>query len=389
MLLLSQKSAFRSCICGKFHFCIRISGEHVDGLDLRSTHSSTLAEELQHEQEPAANSKARRTMSVCGSFALASLLKHGGVLSEAEAAQVCRMLLESLGELHAQSQAHGNVTLDTVTIRIPGHNAILSVHLDDPDMPTVFPGSREAAHRPPAEDGGRDTADDIWSVGVLVLQMMTGTHERGIVDRQTGAMPVLPRGTTLEAIDFLMDCLAPCKKHRSTAAELIQHSFLRSALAPPCGPAPATDEEDCLAESLSDVLLISPEAKQQAHRCRPLAVPALRVATSKHSELFTEPSHTQRCVSCRCKAGKGPCGDQPSAKPAAESPPPTLMRMASSATTRRAKRTAPHDLDPVDGTAACKRLCGSVIEARQLHSAHACRPRLLGCHPQQAAPVAN
>ena len=332
-------------------------------------------------------------MSVCGSFSLRTLVKYGGVLSEAEAAQVCHMLLQSLSDLHTQSRAHGKISLDTVTIRIPGHNTVVSVHLDDPCTPAMSP-SCCAAHRPPAEDGARDTAEDIWSVGVLVLQMMTGSHERGIVDRQTGAMPVLPRGTTLEAIDFLMDCLAPSEERRATAAELLQHSFLRSALALPCGTQPASDEEDCLADSLSDVLLISPEVRQQAPRCRPLAVSALATSKdSKHKLCFTEPSHTQRCVSCSCKAEVGRCGGHPSATAAADpspspSPSPPLMRMASSATTRRAttKRATPHDLDhPAEREP--KRLCSSVTAAQQVHSAQACRPLLVGQHTPQAARV--
>ena len=49
---------------------------------------------------------------------------------------------------------------------------------------------------------------------------------------------------------------------RAATSELLQHSFLRSLLAPPKGPAPAADEEERLAEWLSEVLLITQEAKQ-------------------------------------------------------------------------------------------------------------------------------
>jgi hypothetical protein len=45
---------------------------------------------------------------------------------------------------------------------------------------------------------------------------------------------------------------------RAATSQLLLHSFLRSLLAPPKGPAPpAADEEQRLAEWLSDVLLIT------------------------------------------------------------------------------------------------------------------------------------
>ena len=49
---------------------------------------------------------------------------------------------------------------------------------------------------------------------------------------------------------------------RAATSQLLLHSFLRSLLAPPKGPAPAADEEERLAEWLSEVLLITQEAKQ-------------------------------------------------------------------------------------------------------------------------------
>jgi hypothetical protein len=44
---------------------------------------------------------------------------------------------------------------------------------------------------------------------------------------------------------------------RAATSELLQHSFLRSLLALPKGPAPAAAEEERLAEWLSEVLLIT------------------------------------------------------------------------------------------------------------------------------------
>jgi serine/threonine protein kinase len=302
-------------------------------------------------------------MSVSASFSLSTLLKHSGLLSEVEVAQVAAMLLQSLDKMHAHGRQHGNITLDSVTIRIPGHDAVISVHLEDPDMQSVFPSCHQAAHRPPAGDDAHTAADDIWSVGVLVLQLLMGLQDRRIVDKETGVLPMLPRGTTLEAIDFLMDCLAPDEECRAATTQLLQHSFLRSVLALPKGPAPAVDEEEHLAESLSDVLLITQAAKQQAPRCRPPSVPALEVpgpCVGKDSGklvCFTMPSHTKRCLSCGNGAAERPHGEQRRAAVARQPPslsksldePPELIRMASPENTRRSaptKRRIPHSSSP-------------------------------------------
>jgi serine/threonine protein kinase len=340
-------------------------------------------------------------MSVSGSFSLSTLLKHGGMLSEAEAAQVAAMLLQSLDKMHADGQPHGNITLESVTIRIPGHDAVISVHLEDPNMPSVFPSSHQVAHRPPAGDDARTAAEDIWSVGVLVLEMLMGLQDRRLVDRESGVLPMLPRGTTLEAIDFLMDCLTPDEECRAATTELLQHSFLRSVLTTPKGSAPALDEDEHLAELLSDLLLITQEAKQQAPRCRPPSVPALEVrgpCTGKDSGklvCFTVPSHTKRCMSCGNCAPERPYGEQRRAAVARQPPslsksldePPELIRMASPEITGRSaptKRRMQHSSSPECRTPECrtpgrtlecptparKRKCGHVTAARAHARAH-------------------
>jgi len=343
-------------------------------------------------------------MSVSGSFSLSTLLKHGGMLSEAEAAQVAAMLLQSLDKMHADGQPHGNITLDSVTIRIPGHDAVISVHLEDPNMPSVFTSSHQVANRPPAGDDARTAAEDIWSVGVLVLEMLMGLQDRRLVDKETGVLPMLPRGTTLEAIDFLMDCLTPDEECRAASTELLQHSFLRSVLTPPTGPAPASDEDERLAESLSDVLLITQEAKQQAPRCRPPSVPALEVRgpcmalplgkDSGKLVCFTVPSHTKRCLSCGNCASERPHGEQRRAAVARQplslskslDEPPELIRMASPEMTGRSaptKRRMPHFSSPCrtpecrtpERTLECptparKRKCGQVTAAHAHARAH-------------------
>ena len=238
------------------------------------------------------------TMASQRSLALNKLVQDNEMLSEVEVATVVAPLLERLRVLHHAGEAHGNVSLATVAIRVV-EPADGTIYLLDPAC------CNEPSHRPcmgcQKMEEGATPAADVWSVGIIALQLLLGRPCRqgchsSIVDKRTGEMPVLPRGTTLECIDFLTDCLAPRPADRPSAADLLTHDFLRT-IAPPRGPK-SEDTTDSLADSLSHMLLISQEDKQQEHACRPSVVPSLK---AKGRVCFTVPSHTERCHRCRCQ----------------------------------------------------------------------------------------
>lgn len=224
-------------------------------------------------------------------LALIKLVKDNEMLSEIEVASVVVPLLERLRSLHAAGRAHGNVSISTVTIRV-AEPSDGTIHLLDPECCT--------AHRSCAacQQVEHSAASDVYSVGNLALQLLLGRpcREEGhapLVDPHTGELPMLPRGCSLDCIDFLMDCLALNPDDRSSAVELLKHSFLFS-ITSPSGPALA----DSLADSLADCLLISAERRQQAPACRPGFVPSLK---GKRRVCFTSPSHTERCQHCHCQ----------------------------------------------------------------------------------------
>ena len=210
-------------------------------------------------------------------------------------ASILLPLLKILDKLHAEGQAHGLVSLDTVVIQVAEATAS-SIHLKDMDMVHVFKrcnGEVPCACCQQVEEG-QTTAADIWSVGVIALQLLLGCpcykgFHRAI---QTGEMPLLPCDTTFDFIDFLMDCLAPRADDRCTANQLLSHHFF-SSIGQPCEP--ASSAHLAWEDSVADVLLIPCEATQQVHPCRPHFVPALR--TIRHL-CFTLPSHTARCLTC-------------------------------------------------------------------------------------------
>jgi len=225
-----------------------------------------------------------------------SRFKTHTTLSEVEVAAVVTPLLKYLRTLHVDGRAHGNVTFETAA-RAAKPTDSGSIHCADPEV--TLEGST-TAHRScsvclptPGCTGDQTPAADVWSVGVIVLKLLLGRpyHECDLVDKRTGEIPVLPRGTSLECIDFLMDCLAPGVDDRAAVDDLLNHNFL----APP-GFSSSADAADLLADSLADVLLIS--STHQDPACRPPAVPRLK---TNNLVCFTVPSHSgRRCSHCNC-----------------------------------------------------------------------------------------
>jgi len=296
------------------------------------------------------------------SLPLNRLVKENEMLSEVEVASVVAPLLDRLSELHASGRTHGSVNLATVVIKVVGP-ADGTVHLPDP-------GSC-AAHRPCAAcqqiAEGQTAAADIWSVGIIALQLLLGRPCRNacsaaLVNKETSDMPVLPRGTSLECIDFLMDCLAARAEDRATASELAKHAFLRT-IAAPAGPRDTDGSLDALTDSLADALLISASGRQQEQACRPECVPSLKAKGRVH---FTAPSHTARCLQCRCaKEGKRHAAcEEADVGEAAEQvsrdrTPPVAnlkLKMLPSPTTNSAASTK-RKLSPRAPTNVCKRKC--------------------------------
>ena len=237
------------------------------------------------------------------SLALSRLVKDNEMLSEMEVASVVAPLIERLRGLHAAGRAHGNVSLATVAIRVV-EPADGTIHLPDPGC--CDPAARPCRACQQTEEGATAAAD-VWSVGVIALQLLLGRPcrsgcEHGVVGKESGELPLLPRGTSLECIEFLMGCLEPRPEDRASAAELLALDFLRANAAPP-GPTASHDAASALADSLADVLLISSAGKTLPDACRPAAVPALR---AKGRVSFTTPSQTARSTHERSAPGTAP-----------------------------------------------------------------------------------
>lgn len=87
-------------------------------------------------------------------------------------------------------------------------------------------------------DLGRHGAVDIWSLGCVVLEMVTGRRPWQAMDNEwaimyqiaQGAPPQLPSADLLSeaGIDFLRRCLERDPNLRASAVELLQHDWIMS-----------------------------------------------------------------------------------------------------------------------------------------------------------------
>jgi len=99
------------------------------------------------------------------------------------------------------------------------------------------------------ENPGRAGAVDIWSLGCVILEMVTGRRPWANLDNEWAIMyniaqgnpPQLPSSDqlSLQGIDFLQKCFIRDPKRRASAVELLQHEWIntiRSQVVEPSTP---------------------------------------------------------------------------------------------------------------------------------------------------------
>ncbi|CAK9310332.1 unnamed protein product [Citrullus colocynthis] len=85
--------------------------------------------------------------------------------------------------------------------------------------------------------GVQESPSDIWALGCLVLEMLTGTRPWTAVDKagiakqimEENGMPKIPEGLSAEASGFLKNCLVRKSKFRFTAEMLMTVPFMTAA----------------------------------------------------------------------------------------------------------------------------------------------------------------
>ncbi len=317
-------------------------------------------------------------------LSLAELCADAEPFTPAETAAVLGPLLEKVAGLHgadgAAAAAHGSLTLATVCVCVCGP-AGDSVHL----LPAPETAERCARCIAPEDKlaGSGSQAGDVWSIGLIALQLLLGrqcAHAQrrgccaGIVDRATGELPVLPRGISFECLDFLTDCLDPEPAQRPTAAALLLHPYIRAVAsrgssADGDGSCVAADAPDADLDALLPAvhgLLICDAVRSRPPPCRPRGVPSLTTPLWDLRVAFETPSHTLRCTRCAAAvAHLGPCH----ARPEHDRPPlPAAAAAAACPAAQRPPRRCPGKAER-GGSRAASPKSGMPTKRRRCRSA--------------------
>lgn len=168
---------------------------------------------------------------------LATKLAHNGPFNEDAVRGFIKQCLAGLAYLHQRGIIHrdikgANILVDTDNVaKISDFG--LSKHEDAAKQRFSMQGT--AFWMAPEVARAREqttTKADIWSLGCLMIELLTGQHPypklqafQAIYKIGKGSIPDLPEGLSFELEDMLLSCLKPDPKERPSAIDLLKHPF--------------------------------------------------------------------------------------------------------------------------------------------------------------------
>ena len=185
-----------------------------------------------------------------GSLLDLMIKKYGGKIPECDAKCYARMLLEGVRDIHERGYVHCDLKPENILVFPPDQYGSFSrLKIADfglvrrrgererPEVETCltsFPGT--AVYMPPESvtDGKISAALDIWSLGCIVLEMITGKlpwEYQNLMDLAIKIgfaeyPPKIPETMSSTGKDFLMKCFERDPSKRWTADMLLTHPFL-------------------------------------------------------------------------------------------------------------------------------------------------------------------
>nr|XP_043617947.1 mitogen-activated protein kinase kinase kinase YODA-like [Erigeron canadensis] len=189
------------------------------------------------------------------------LLQEYGQLGELAIRSYTRQILSGLAYLHAKNTIHRDIKGANILVDPNGRIKVadfgMAKHVTGPACALSFKGSPYwMAPEIIKNTTGSNLAVDIWSLGCTVLEMATTkppwSQYEGVAALfkigNSKELPAIPDHLSDDGKDFVRQCLQRNPMHRPTAAQLLDHPFVRNT-APserpitcpdPSGPLPAT-----------------------------------------------------------------------------------------------------------------------------------------------------
>lgn len=186
------------------------------------------------------------------------LLQEYGQFGELAIRSYTQQILSGLAYLHAKHTIHRDIKGANILVDPNGRVKLadfgMAKHITGQTCPLSFKGSPYwMAPEIIKNSNGSNLAVDIWSLGCTVLEMATTkppwSQYEGVAALfkigNSKELPVIPDHLSEDGKDFVRQCLQRNPAHRPTAAQLLDHSFVKNA-APLERPVPYPEPSDPL-----------------------------------------------------------------------------------------------------------------------------------------------
>ncbi|XP_057994480.1 mitogen-activated protein kinase kinase kinase YODA-like, partial [Hevea brasiliensis] len=172
------------------------------------------------------------------------LLQEYGQFGEIAIRNFTQQILSGLNYLHAKNTVHRDIKGANILLDPSGRVKLadfgMAKHITGQSCPLSLKGSPYwMAPEVIRNSNGCNLAVDIWSFGCTVLEMATAkppwSQYEGVAAMfkigNSKEHPAFPDNLSDDGKDFVRQCLQRNPSHRPTAAELLEHPFVKNAAA--------------------------------------------------------------------------------------------------------------------------------------------------------------
>ncbi|OVA14004.1 Protein kinase domain [Macleaya cordata] len=184
------------------------------------------------------------------------LLQDYGQFGELAIRSYTQQILSGLAYLHAKNTVHRDIKGANILVDPNGRVKLadfgMAKHITGQSCPLSFKGSPYwMAPEVIKNSSGCNLAVDIWSLGCTVLEMATTkppwSQYEGVAAMfkigNSKELPAIPDHLSEDGKDFVRQCLQRNPLHRPTAAQLLEHRFVKNA-APLERPIPSSEPSE-------------------------------------------------------------------------------------------------------------------------------------------------
>ncbi|XP_061373168.1 mitogen-activated protein kinase kinase kinase 1-like [Gastrolobium bilobum] len=170
-------------------------------------------------------------------------------LNDSQVSAYTRQILCGLKYLHDRKVVHRDIKCANILVDVNGLVKLADFGLAKATKLNDVKSSKGSPYWMAPEvvnlrNQGYGLAADIWSLGCTVLEMLTRQPPysdlegmQALFQIGRGETPPIPESLSKDARDFILTCLQVNPNKRPTAAQLLDHPFLRRPFPPPLSPA--------------------------------------------------------------------------------------------------------------------------------------------------------